>query len=408
MAVGVACGAERLFKICSKSRFFPAASVRNACFIALFAWIVWQGHEAARYEHPIYNGTWDRLMTFFREETPENSIVTSWWCPGHYITSLGKRRVTFDGATQNTPQIYWVANLFLEKSERNAASILRMLDLSGNDAVDFLTGKEKEGENAPDGPKMKLADSVNLLHRILPLGEKEALASLKGTLSDADASKLIGMTHGTHAPAPGYLFIYNDMVDQVMALEYTGKWDFNKVENFQNRLESMPAETRKKLLNRNSREHVILTWSLSDGPYAQDKEAFEDHKEGSDVYFTNGLVVDLDSMDARLFSRAFGTGKPRYLYYLKDDHLERKTVPDGDLNVSALLIRDDAANAEGGIDTTYRSVIADERLIESLIFRLYYLKGAGLKYFHPAAAAENASDRTKVYAYKVDWDQLEA
>ena len=39
-------------------------------------------------------------------DNPENSIITTWWPPGHFIKSMAQRRVTFDGATINFPQAY--------------------------------------------------------------------------------------------------------------------------------------------------------------------------------------------------------------------------------------------------------------------------------------------------------------
>ena len=71
---------------------------------------------------------------------------------------MADRRVTIDGATQNEPRAYWVANLLLESSEAKAIGILRMLNLSGNQAVESLM--EKEGlrlsqERAPYGKHVK-------------------------------------------------------------------------------------------------------------------------------------------------------------------------------------------------------------------------------------------------------------
>ncbi|MBZ0165703.1 MAG: dolichyl-diphosphooligosaccharide--protein glycosyltransferase subunit STT3, partial [Candidatus Omnitrophica bacterium] len=57
--------------------------------------------------NPIYNDTWDAALVDIAEGTPQNSIINSWWPPGHFIKATARRRVTFDGATINFPQAYW-------------------------------------------------------------------------------------------------------------------------------------------------------------------------------------------------------------------------------------------------------------------------------------------------------------
>ena len=58
--------------------------------------------------NPIYNDTWHAAMQEIERRTPQNSIINAWWPPGHFIKATGKRRVTFDGATINHPQAYWL------------------------------------------------------------------------------------------------------------------------------------------------------------------------------------------------------------------------------------------------------------------------------------------------------------
>lgn len=380
-AIGLALGAQAVLGM------KRAGSALKAAFAALLgAWILFSAHTTARYEHPIYNGTWDKALAYVRQETPPDSIVTSWWCPGHYISAMGRRRVTFDGATQNTPQVYWVANLFLERDENKAASILRMLDLSADGAVELLTGSSA-------GRSLKISEAVTLLHGILPLSREDAERALKDLGYGPQSARLLDLTHGE--PPPGYVLVYNDMVDQAMALEYTGKRDLARAELLKEEAEKDP---KIKIPGRASRENVALAWKLSEGPYAQDAESYETGRAGGLVRFSNGLVADPERLEARLTSKKFpGQDWPKYLYAMKDGRLEKKSL--GEAGVSALLIRDE--NAEG--KASYRSVLADERLIESLLFRLYYLKGEGLERFEPAVSAENAADRTKIYLYRVRW-----
>ena len=47
---------------------------------------------------PDMNSNWENAWTFLRTQTPENSLVGTWWDPGHMITGLAERRVIADGA----------------------------------------------------------------------------------------------------------------------------------------------------------------------------------------------------------------------------------------------------------------------------------------------------------------------
>jgi asparagine N-glycosylation enzyme membrane subunit Stt3 len=47
---------------------------------------------------PDTNANWDNAWTFLRTQTPELSLVGTWWDPGHMITGVADRRVMADGA----------------------------------------------------------------------------------------------------------------------------------------------------------------------------------------------------------------------------------------------------------------------------------------------------------------------
>ena len=82
---------------------------------------------------------------------------------------------------------------------------------------------------------------------------------------------------------------------------------------------------------------------------------------------------------------------------------EKKSVPGASLPISVLLIKESSKNANGDI-ISYKTVLADERLIESLLFRLYYLKGEGLHRFKLAFEEENPANRAKQYVFQVQWE----
>lgn len=357
--------------------------ILTVLFVSFVSALAVRTHQEIRKEIPIYNASWEKILSAIKKETPQDAIITTWWSPGHFITSRAERRVTFDGSTQNTPQAYWVANLFMEPSEEKALSILRMLDLSGNRAFDFLETRGFSGSRA-----------IGLLHQILPLGREQAKIWLTSKLGGNDIQTLLDLTHGNGAPPPSYIFVYDDMIRQAMALEYIGKRDFEKTEKFIQMLRTNPEKFPKKILDRNNKAHILMTWALAQGPYAQDGEASLKNVSGETLYFSNSLSLNTKNLDAEIFSDKFGFGKPKSVYYWKNGQMRTKEFPDSTLPVSALVIEENGS---------FRSILADPRLLNSLAFRLFYLKGRGLERFELVASEESLENGVKLYVFKVLW-----
>ncbi|MBI4813988.1 MAG: glycosyltransferase family 39 protein, partial [Methanobacterium sp.] len=82
------------------------------------------------------DGMWDS-MSWVKNNTPNNTVVMSWWDFGHLFTAAADRPVTFDGGSQNTPRAYWIGKAMLTTNETLSAGIFRMLAFSGDQA--YLT-----------------------------------------------------------------------------------------------------------------------------------------------------------------------------------------------------------------------------------------------------------------------------
>lgn len=124
LAVGLNTASAYLRKILSSRPFAPLAVNTLLCLTAVSA--VMYGHFTAERQNPIYNKVWDSIFTNIGSRTPPESIVTTWWPPGHFIRAMASRGVSFDGATLEMPQAYWVACFFLSDNEKEALGILRM------------------------------------------------------------------------------------------------------------------------------------------------------------------------------------------------------------------------------------------------------------------------------------------
>jgi asparagine N-glycosylation enzyme membrane subunit Stt3 len=57
---------------------------------------------------PDINANWDNAWNFLKTETPELSIVGTWWDPGHMINSLAERRNFADGAHCHNQCLYTI------------------------------------------------------------------------------------------------------------------------------------------------------------------------------------------------------------------------------------------------------------------------------------------------------------
>jgi len=327
----------------------------------------------------IYNDVWEKTLTQIKEQTPSNSIVNTWWAPGHFITSVSDRAVSFDGATINVPQAYWMANVFLSTDERMAAGLLRTLNNGGDKAVDYL---ESEG--------FKLSASINIIKAISPLSREEALETMGTVLDDKQLEVLLDMTHKT--PPPTYLLIYNDLIEKNIQLGFVGNWNFKKVEDINNNPEALADIPRGSI-----KDYVNFLWQLSDGMPRFSGALIPLQENEGIVLFEDGVVLNKKTIDVRIKSKKYGKGVPYSIIYLKDDQPFEKILPNPTLSYSLIYTK-------VGKEST--CLLMDRPLALSLIMKLYYFKGKGSRYFTQIIREKNLTKRTELSVFKVEWDKF--
>lgn len=327
----------------------------------------------------IFNSTWDSALTKIKNATPKDSIVNSWWPPGHFIKAISQRRVTFDGATINQPQSYWLANVFLATDERRAAGILRMLNNSGNDATDYLLAQG-----------FSLDKAVKLLKEITAVDTQTAKSILSKTLREEQAQKLLTLTHAK-APA-SYLLLYNDMAENSLQFSFVGNWDFEKVAQI-----NADPQLAKSVPTRNSPDYVPFLWKLAGGPPRYSPELALISQKQNVLTFEHNIRVDFNAMSSTINSPKFGKGIPASLIYEKDGQFIEQKLPFATLPYSVMIIKN-------GPVTKCR--LAQATLAESILFRLYDYGGAGLKIFEPFIDERDTTERTKILVYKINWDKF--
>ncbi len=75
------------------------------------------GLQLVRGRGPVLGQGWYDALTWMKRETPEDSIVASWWDYGHWITSVAERRCVTDGATTNFSTIQATARAYLSPED---------------------------------------------------------------------------------------------------------------------------------------------------------------------------------------------------------------------------------------------------------------------------------------------------
>ncbi len=330
---------------------------------------------------PLFNETWEKALIKIKDQTPTNSIINAWWPPGHFIKAIAHRRVTFDGATINFPQAYWLANVFLAQDENSALGILRMLNNSANQSVEYLQSLG-----------FPLSKSVEIIKEITPLNKDQARILLPKWLTKTDSiNHLLELTH--KSPPPSYCFLYNEFVDNNIQLPFIGKWDFKKIEEINAR-----PELLEKIPPHNSKEYINFLWDIVGGPYRYSPLLTQVNQKETTAFFEHNLQINLQTKECRITSDKYGEGIPYSLFYLKDNNVEERIQDGHNLPFCVLLIKN---------GLSYNTILLDRALAKSLLVRLYFFNAAGLKYFEPFLNESNLTKRTEIKVFRVKWEELE-
>ena len=339
------------------------------------------GHATSLSQVPLFNIVWKDSLEKIKNKTDKSAVVNSWWPPGHFIKAIAERRVTFDGATINTPQAYWMANFFLSNSEEEALGILRMLNTSSNEATEFMIDK-----------RIPLQKAIPLLKEIIVKSKQSAKDTLKNYLDDKDIERILILTHSS--PPPSYCLIYNEMVENALGLRFVKNWNFNKAFNIKK--ERYAALKKGKFFWRGTKDYIGEAWSVSGGPTYIGEESYEISTNNNSIRFANGVILDKELMIAkidRLEDKI--SGVPHSLLYVKNNKLIEKKLENPTIKLSVLIIPHS--------NNSQSSIVAPAEVLKSILFRLYYLDGLGLKRFEKVIQEENPLLKTRIFVFKIIW-----
>jgi len=331
--------------------------------------------------NPIYNEVWDKTLIKIRDNTPKESIINTWWPPGHFIKAIAERRVTFDGATINVPQAYWMANVFLSQSEEEALGILRMLNNSANKAAEYLQSLN-----------IDLSDAIPMLKEITKMDRTRAEITLNTLLGNkSQVKQVLELTHKT--PPPSYLLLYNEFVDNNIQLKFIGNWNFKAIESI-NKNKSL----LKEVPHHNSPQYIQFLWKLAGGQFRYSAPLPQVGQYESFALFQDNIKIDLNSKNAYIQSQTFGKGIPYSVFYLEGNEIKEKVLDNSSLTFSIVLVRN---------DRNYTCMLMDRPLANSLLIKLYLFDGIGQKYFKLFSKETDLTKRTEIEVFEIDWKKFE-
>jgi dolichyl-diphosphooligosaccharide--protein glycosyltransferase len=325
---------------------------------------------------PSMDDPWYSTLTTIKNKTSPDAMINSWWDYGHWFKAIAQRRVLFDGMTQNTPTAYWMANILLTSDEAEAAGILRMINTSGNKSIEFL---EKNGYST--------GGAVKVIRKAVALDKKASLSYLKQCVPEEKALELLNILFPDKVP-PIYFIMSPDMIIKIGPISFIGNWDFDRVEMWFRKKEMNKTDLVTYLIKKYNQTLAQAETNYLEMSFLNDRDykkwlskprAFFSNvsrgkKDGNLIFFdSNGLVVNMDNFHARLMSEySDRRGVPSNLFLFENGKYKEEDSQKDGLFVSALVFKS---------DEEYNSLLLDKALAKSMMVRLYFLKGEGLKYF---------------------------
>ena len=303
-------------------------------------------------------GTDDSMVNslqYIKNNTPNNTVITSWWDYGHLFTAVADRPVTFDGSSQNSPRAYWVGKALLTDNETLSAGILRMLASSGDTAPQLLDNYTKDS-----------GKSALILNSVLGLNKTQAISTMTSQfgLTQDQAQNIAQYTHPDN-PTPHVFITSSDMVGKAGWWSYFGSWNFtsNNGTNYQylaSQLNSTTVGNKTILLGGNAVVAQANGSSYSAG-----------------IVNTNAITSNDTSAIVNQISNELTTGngslviEPHQLTIINNNNITQQIVSNTS-QYSILLINQ---------NNTMIGVAMNQQLENSMFTRLFFEGGAGLTQF---------------------------
>lgn len=303
------------------------------------------------------DGMW-QSMEWINKNTPNDTVIMSWWDFGYMFEVAADRPVSFDGGSQNNQRAYWMGKALSTSDEKLSLGIFNMLSTSGNSATDTLinyTGNTSK--------------SVNILLKTLPMEKKDAKKALtsKYSLNEEQAKTIVNYTHPNN-PRPFVLVLSSDMLGKAGWWSYFGSWNFD-TQNATPGSYYLSKNSTKPQKTKNGTNIETVNAELQGGYIGTRITENASTKEG-----VNATII------SKAYNQSLSTKNetitPHKLTFVEGVMLKINEIRDNDSKLSLLAI---------GENSSYVTVIMDKQMEDSMFTKLFLLGGfnqTSFKYLH--------------------------
>ena len=298
-------------------------------------------------------------MTWINQNTENNTVITSWWDFGYLFEVAADRQVTFDGGSQTGDRAFWLGKAMMTDDLELSAGIFRMLDTTGNRAVNKLI-------EITDSP----GKSVDILLDVLPRtsGDAQNVLKTKYHLTDDQAKEIVGYTHPKD-PRPVIFVASSDMLAKAGWWSYFGSWNFDN-QTSENYNYVMPYDTVK--VEPNSKGSLTLQEQGGMTVNAiiergSGNNTTTGHVES--VYTENGEPLKINDTE-------YNPYKASRILVIEDGYLmKNESIKDADDGNFTLMLM--------GQNNVYTPILIQKELENSMFTKLYLLGGSNQTIFEP-------------------------
>ncbi len=300
-------------------------------------------------------------LNWIKMNTPNNTVITSWWDFGYLFEYYGDRPTTWDGGNQNTPRAYWVGEALYTSNESLSIGILSMLANSGDLAPQTM-----------DNYTNNTGKSVTILNSILGVDNTTAynIMTTQYNLSPTQAQTILNYTHPTN-PTPFVLVTSSDMIDKAYWWSYFGNWNFqtnNSTGYNYEEGQATPVPNNETGLSSNttllvSNDNAVVAQIVNNNVTAGliNTEQLQ-NQNLSTTELTSQLISGLQGNSSLVV-------QPHKLIVIQGNNVTQNEIVNNNSPISIII------NDQNG---TYDTIVMNAQLEDSMFTKLYLLGGMGL------------------------------
>jgi len=316
--------------------------------------------------HNVLPGTDDSMvnsLVWIKNNTPSNTVITSWWDFGYLFEAVADRGVTFDGGTQNSPRAYWVGKALSTSNETLSAGILTMLITTGD-----------LGPLTLDNYTKSTGKSVEILDKTLGVDKSTALTIMttQYSLTPEQAQNVIKYTHPNN-PTPDVLITSDDMVGKAGWWTYFGNWNFQS-----NSTQSYSYVPGQGVIVPNNETGLGNNTTVLLAENAVVAEIVGNNVSAGiiDVNKLKNQNMSTSELISQLLAGVQGNNtlvvKPHKLIVVQNNNITQNDIVSADSPYSIIIV-----NTNG----TYMTYLMNKELEDSMFTKLYLLRGQGITKF---------------------------